>query len=74
MLWPRKRYRVRVHLIDPPHVALPSVEGVLVATRPDIHIAVPALVFSTEAAPAVLNDAKLLVIPRERVAFFEVLR
>lgn len=71
----RRARRVRVHLVDgQPGIELPSVEGLLVSRRRrEYAIAVPVLYTSAEARPAEL-DSKLLVIPRERVAFFEVIR
>lgn len=71
-MWPKKR--VRVHLADPhPGVELPSVEGVLVSKRGrELTIAVASLVFNPDADPVPLQS-RWLVIPRERVAFYEVL-
>ncbi len=76
--WGKKRRRVRVHLIDPPAQGpvfggtLPSIEGILLHTRPDFEVSLPRLIASAEGAPIEL-DARSVVVPRERVAFFEVL-
>jgi hypothetical protein len=72
-MWWRKQ-RVRVHLIDShPAVSLPSVEGVLIAKRSrELVLGVPRLIVSTEGNPAEL-ESRYLVIPRERVAFWEIL-
>lgn len=71
----KRAKRVRMHLIDEnPAAQLPSVEGLLVAKRSrEYAIAVPTLILSPEANPAEL-ESKLLIIPRERVAFYEVIR
>lgn len=70
----KRARRVRVHLVDgQPGVELPSVEGLLVSRRRrEYALAVPVLLTSAEARPTELAS-QLLVIPRERVAFFEVL-
>lgn len=70
----KRKQRVRIHLADQhPAVPLPSVEGLLVSkTGRELVIAIPALVHSSEAAPVELAS-RYLVIPRERVAFWEVL-
>lgn len=79
--WRVKRAkRVRMHLIDPHDgMQLPSVEGLLVAKRRNLFgrlveyaIALPALIATVEGVPAEL-DSRLLVIPADRVAFYEVL-
>lgn len=68
----RKR-RVRMHLEGPSDP--PSVEGLLLRTRPrEFVIGLPALVIDTQLDPAQLSHARELVIPRERVIFFEVLK
>lgn len=70
----RRKERVRVHLMDPsPEMRLPSVEGLLVSKRGREYVlAVPQLIVAPEAKPRELG-ARLLAIPRERVAFYEVL-
>lgn len=74
--WKRAR-RVRLHLIDPnPHTQLPSIEGLLVAKRRwagEYVIALPTLIVSPTANPTEL-DSRYLVIPRDSVAFYEVIR
>lgn len=63
-----------MHLIDPKgSEGLPSVEGLLQARRVDEYvIALPSLLVAVGADPAEL-ESRFLVIPRERVAFYEVL-
>jgi hypothetical protein len=57
-----------MHLVDP---GLPSVEGLLVRTaRREYHLAVPRLVVAAGGEPVELENT--VVIPRERVAFYEV--
>lgn len=71
----KRAKRVRMHLLEEPRVPLPSVEGLLVAKRRrEYVIALPKLI--TEAvvqggSPTEL-ESRLLVIPRERVVFYEV--
>lgn len=67
-----RKKRVRVHLIED---GLPSLEGLLVARRRGEYLlALPTLIVHPDAAPAELAAARLLAVPRERVAFYEVLR
>lgn len=67
----RRKKRVRLHML---REGLPSVEGLLIARRGrEYAIGVPQLLVNPEAAPAVLADARLLMVPREQVAFYEVL-
>lgn len=69
----RRKKRVRLHLITPERAELPSVEGLLVSRRRrEYLIALPELLVDPQANPAQL-DSRWLAIPRERVAFFEVL-
>lgn len=70
------RRRVRLHLADPgPQVTLPSVEGVLLSRRGrEFVIAVPELLVAAGGRTEALADARELRIPRERIAFYEVLR
>lgn len=66
----KRKKRVRLHLIDP---GLPSVEGLLAAKRRDEYLlAMPKLHTDAEGT-AVELEAPLLAVPRERVAFYEVL-
>jgi hypothetical protein len=52
---------------------LPSVEGLLVSKRGrEYVVAVPELIHDTQMAPAVL-ESRWLRVPRERVAFYEVI-
>lgn len=68
-----RKKRVRMHLIDDPRSELPSVEGILQSKRGrEFVIAVPELLVAAGANPAPL-ESRWLVIPRERVAFYEVL-
>lgn len=71
----KRARRVRLHMIEPnPNVDLPSIEGLLVSKRSrEYAIAVPVLITGVAAAPTEL-DSKLLIIPREHVAFYEVIR
>ena len=71
----RKRKRVRLHLVDRPGAALPSVEGILLARRASEYwIGEPQLLIAAGASPTVLSDAKELRVPSQNVAFYEVLR
>lgn len=72
----RRKQRVRVHLVDKdPRIAQPSVEGVLVQKLAREYVlALPELLVSPERDLIVLDEARLLAIPRENVAFYEVLR
>src|SRR5262245_34949308 len=69
----KRKPRVRMHLVDESRSQLPSVEGVLVSRRrKEYMIAVPKLVIAAGRDPEEL-EARWLTIPRERVAFYEVL-
>ena len=70
----KRAKRVRIHLIDPsPQVQLPSVEGLLVSKRQrEYVVAVAKLITSAEAQP-IEPASQYLVIPRERVGFYEVI-
>lgn len=72
----KRARRVRVHLFDrDPRVVNPSIEGVLVRrVGREFHLAVPEIVAAPDRDPIPLDSARVLVIPRENVAFFEVLR
>lgn len=64
---------MRMHLIDPERGSLPAVEGLLVSKRRrEYLLALPSLILAPGASPAEL-EARWLTIPRERVAFYEVL-
>ena len=66
----RQKKRVRVHLVDVPQ----SIEGVLVARRRDhLEVAVPRVLLDEERSVS-LDDARSVVVLRERVAFYEVIR
>jgi hypothetical protein len=73
----RARKRVRMHLVDEsPRVALPSVEGVLLGfdhALKEYRLGVPELLFAAGGNADKL-DAKELRLPRERVAFYEVVK
>ena len=65
----KRRKRVRVHMND----QTPSVEGLLVGRRHrEYLIAIPKLLLHPDANPTEL-ESRLLAIPRERVAFYEVI-
>lgn len=69
----KRKPRVRMHLVDEPNSQLPSVEGVLVSRRrKEYMLVVPQLVIAAGRDPEPL-DSRYLVLPRERVAFYEVL-
>lgn len=65
--------KVRLHLIDPSDgVQLPSVEGLLLKkSGRELVLHVPKLIHSAEAEPQELHTP--LVVPRERVAFWQEL-
>lgn len=66
----RRRVRVRVHLVGVEQ----SLEGVLVARRRDhLELAVPRVLVSEDATVS-LDEARSVVVLRDRVAFYEVLR
>jgi hypothetical protein len=52
---------------------LPTVEGLLVSKGREYVIAAAELTLAAGAKP-VRPDSRLLVIPRDRIAFYEVLR
>lgn len=69
----KRARRVRVHPVEQQGAQQPSIEGLLVARRRREYVlALPALIVSAEARPVEL-ESRLLVIPRERVAFYEVI-
>lgn len=75
-----RKKRVRFHLLDPtPEMQMPSIEGLLLGSafvswlRREYRIALPTLIVNAEAKPTELGSRELR-IPRERVAFYEVLR
>lgn len=69
----KRKPRVRLQLIDAPGVQLPTLEGLLVSRRRrEYMIAVPRLLVAPEANP-VEPDARLIAVPRERVAWLEVI-
>lgn len=72
MIGPKKR--VRVHLVEEgPGARLPSIEGLLVSrSHREYMIAVPKLLWNPTANPDELAS-RAIVIPRDRVAFYEVL-
>lgn len=69
----RQAKRVRIHLTDP---HLPSVEGLLLSKRHrELAVGVPELISEAVAAggkPTIL-ESRLLVVPLDRVAFYEVI-
>lgn len=70
----KRKPRVRLHMVDPnPHFRMPSVEGLLISRRHrEYAVAVPELITSAEGSNLEM-EGRLLVIPREYVAFYEVL-
>lgn len=69
----KRKPRVRIHLVDEKQSQLPSVEGILVSRRRrEYMLAVPVLLVHPQGNPAEL-ESRWLSIPRERVAFYEVL-
>lgn len=68
-MWGRKP-RVVLHMVNDD---LPSVEGILLARRPrEYVIGVPKLLMAVGGNPTELASRQL-VVPRENVAFYEVL-
>ena len=65
----KRAKRVRLHLAG--HE--PSVEGLLVSGGREYAVAVPQLLIAEGAEPVVLDEARLLMVPRDRVLFYEVL-
>ena len=72
MMGPKKR--IRMHLIEDSGTArLPSIEGLLVSrSHREYMIAVPRLLWNPTANPDELAS-RAVVVPRDRVAFYEVL-
>lgn len=62
-----------MHLMDQPGMTLPSIEGILKRRWPEYVIAVPALLTAVGRDPDQL-ESRHVAVPRERVAFYEVLR
>lgn len=72
MTWRRSR-RVRVHLEENGTTELPTVDGLLVSRRRrEYVIGVPQLTFAAGAEP-ITPEGRFVVLPRERVAFYELL-
>lgn len=70
--WKRAR-KVRMHLIDRPGIDLPRVDGLLVSRRNrEYLIGVPSLMLSTDGN-AVTPEGRFVAIPRDSVAFYEIL-
>ena len=67
-----RRRRVRAHLITPQGADLPSIEGILVHRGAEYVLELPALLTAVGRDPSQLQ-ARAVVIPRERLAFYEVL-
>jgi hypothetical protein len=67
-----KRKRIRMHLLDERGSQLPSIEGVLTGRGAEYLITVPKLLHAAGGNPAVL-EARYVCVPRERIAFYEVL-
>lgn len=78
-MWPlriRRARRVRIHLtVTAASAGAESIEGLLVSRRRrEFAIALPELLVAAGARPQPLSSARLLMIPRESVAHYEVLR
>lgn len=67
------RRRVRLHLVDAPGVELPSVEGYLVGRRYGHYLVEIPKIVRAEHQTLPL-ESRLVEIPAERVAFYEVIR
>jgi hypothetical protein len=65
----RRAKRVRIHLAGHD----PSIEGLLVSRGREYAVAVPQLLVAEGAEPVVLDEARLLMVPRANVLFYEVL-
>lgn len=76
MLNLKRAKRVRLHLTSSAASAgAQSVEGLLVSRRRgEYAIALPLMLLAADALPQPLSEARLLMIPRENVAHYEVLR
>ena len=62
-----------MHLIDRPGIDLPRVDGLLVSRRNrEYMIGVPSLTFTAEGN-AVTPEGRFVAIPRDGVAFYEIL-
>lgn len=70
----KRKKRVRMHLVDQhPGSGLPSIEGLLISKRNHEYVVgLPSLLVAPGANAAEL-EAHWVAIPRERVAFYEVL-
>lgn len=70
----KRKPRVRVHLVEENRgTELPSIEGILVSRRRrEYLLALPSLLLAAGANPAEL-ESRWVAIPRERVAFYEVI-
>jgi len=68
-----RRKRILLHLLDERGSELPSIEGILVRKGREYEIAVPQLLTAPGAHPRQL-DSRSVVVPRERIAFYEILR
>jgi hypothetical protein len=69
----RRRKRVKLHLVEDPGQQLPSIEGLLLSrSGGEYTLAVPQLHVAVGANP-VTPEGRLVVVPRQRVAFYEVL-
>lgn len=76
MLNLKRAKRVRMHLTEKAASAgAQSIEGLLVSRRRNEYaLALPELLVAEGAKPHPLAQARLLMIPRESVAHYEVLR
>lgn len=68
----RPRKRIRMHLMDEKGSQLPSIEGLLQRKGREYVIAVPRLLTAPEAKPVEL-ESRAIIVPRERIAFYEIL-
>lgn len=70
-MWLRRK-RIRMHLLDDRGSELPSIEGLLTKRGREYEISVPVLITAVGANPRPL-ESRLVVVPRERIAFYEVI-
>ena len=67
----KRAKRVRIHFVD----SDPSLEGFLVSRRHrEYAVALPELLAAADSPPIRLDEARVAVVPREKVFFIEELR
>lgn len=67
-----RRKRIRMHLLDERGSQLPSIEGLLDSKGKEYTIIAPKLLFAAGGNAADL-DSRYVIVPRERIAFYEVI-